>query len=200
MLLSGPQETSVGISAQALDLDWQKTSSMHGVPLCSFPQFPPDPQDSCSPSPEQGCGEKQALHWALCPQRGKGLQRNRFTAPPKPAARASLGTKQSLLSNFKCYLRTAWPQPKAALWKLVFRCRGCKYQRHTFGGVGVASMPLPPPWQGLALNGHSDTWSRHTQASADRGTFTPPSGLCIRDSRGVAVEHSTRDVRTAYPR
>ena len=72
---------------------------------------------------------------------------------------ASLGTKQSLLSNFKCYLRTAWPQPKAALWKLVFRCRGCKYQRHTFGGVGWggASTLLPSLWQGLVLNGHTDT-------------------------------------------
>lgn len=76
-----------------------------------------------------------------CPQRARGLRRNRFIAPsplpPQPAARASLGTKQSLLSNFKCYLRTAWPQPKTALWKLAFRCRGCKYQRHTFGGGGV---------------------------------------------------------------
>lgn len=76
--------------------------------------------------------------------------------PPQPTACASLGTKQSLLSNFKCYLRTAWPQPKRALWKLAFRCRGCKYQRHTFGG-GECLTPLLSQRQELALNGHTDT-------------------------------------------
>lgn len=104
-----------------------------------------------------------------CPQRAKGLWRNRFIActppPPQPAARASLGTKQSLLSNFKCYLRTAWPQPKTALWKLAFRCRGCKYQRHTFGGGGVCFDASPP-----SAAGAGPEWAhRHTEAAPTEG-------------------------------
>lgn len=123
-----------------------------------------------------------------CPKRGKGLRRNRFTPPTPPQARcpglsASLGTKQSLLSNFKCYLRTAWPQPKAALWKLVFRCRGCKYQRHTFGGGGC--FDASPH----SVAGAGPEWThRRTEARTDRGTHTSFCGLHTRHT--TAVDHS----------
>lgn len=121
-----------------------------------FPSSSPQGFKISSPLSRGGVGN-QAPHWALVPLEGQGTSEEPvYCPPPQPAACASLGTKQSLLSNFKCYLRTAWPQPKTALWKLAFRCRGCKYQRHTFG-EGGASMPLPPQWQGLALNGHTDT-------------------------------------------
>lgn len=100
---------------------------MDGVPT------PLPSSSSCCPSPDWD-GADQAWCWGTCAPRGtRDFGGTGLLPPPPSPLPESLCTKQSLLSNFKCYLRTAWPQPKAALWKLVFRCRGCKYQRHTFG-------------------------------------------------------------------
>lgn len=139
-------------------------ASFVGCSNPSSPKSPPSPglQVFCSPRPEPGVGESSPTLGTRAPRGTRDFGGTGLLPPPNPSSLpASLGTKQSLLSNFKCYLRTAWPQPKAALWKLVFRCRGCKYQRHTFGGVGWgwggASTLLPSLWQGLALNGHIDT-------------------------------------------
>lgn len=134
---------------------FQREAASLGYPNPFSLEFPPRLQDFFSPL--QRWGRKSSPTLGTCTPRGpRDFGGTGLLPPPQPAACASLGTKQSLLSNFKCYLRTAWPQPKTALWKLAFRCRGCKYQRHTFG-EGGASMPLPPQWQGLALNGHTDT-------------------------------------------
>lgn len=111
----------------------------------------------------------QAPRWALVPPEGQGTLEEPVYCPPPPPSPlpAPLGTKQSLLSNFKCYLRTAWPQPKTALWKLAFRCRGCKYQRHTFGGGGCFDAS-PPSVAGAG----PERAHRHTEGCSDRGTHT----------------------------
>lgn len=99
-------------------------------------QVPPGPTGFLLSLSRAGMGLTKPGIGDLCPPEGQGtLEEPVYYPPPPSPLPESLCTKQSLLSNFKCYLRTAWPQPKAALWKLVFRCRcrGCKYQRHTFG-------------------------------------------------------------------
>ena len=136
---SGPLGDQVGISVQAGGLDWEKQGFICRVLQPFLPQVTPIPRTSSFlfPPPRARGGGNQAPRWALVPPEGQGTSEEPVYCPPHPSSLpASLGTKQSLLSNFKCYLRTAWPQPKAALWKLVFRCRGCKYQRHTFEGGG----------------------------------------------------------------
>lgn len=168
MSASGTQGDQAGISlqAQGLDRNGKSQASFGG---CSHPSSAkptpshPGLEDFCSPSPELGWG-KPSPTLGTCAHRGtRALGGTGLLPPPPSLVPASLGTKQSLLSNFKCYLRTAWPQPKAALWKLVFRCRGCKYQRHTFGGAG---------WGGGVLRHFSPLsgrgWSR-TDTQTHRG-------------------------------
>lgn len=128
-----------------------------------------------------------------CAPKGQGtLEEPVYCLPPQPTACASLGTKQSLLSNFKCYLRTAWPQPKTALWKLAFRCRGCKYQRHTFGGGRLLdASPLS------AAGAGPERTHRHTEAGSNRGTHTSCCGLHTRRTTAMDPSiypniHSTR--------
>lgn len=148
----GCRETSVGISAQAQGLDWQKEGSVYGGPRTLHPQ------DSRSP-PQSQRGNPSPTLGTSAPRGAKGFRRNRFAAPPSPLP-APLSTKQSLLSNFKCYLRTAWPQPKAALWKLVFRClpRLQVSKTHFRGGGGWGCIDASPHLvAGLAPNGHTDS-------------------------------------------
>lgn len=123
---AGHLESRVGTSAHVEGPEWQKPCSVVGVVGC--------PSNGGSEIPAAtsgaGLGRNQVLRG------GARGSEELVCCPPPPGplpASLSLGTKQSLLSNFKCYLRTAWPQPKAALWKLVFRCRGCKYQRLSGG-------------------------------------------------------------------
>lgn len=122
-----------------------------GAPNPPPPRFPlPSPEPAGEPKPHVGY---------FCPQRGKGTSEEPVCCPPSPLP-APLSTKQSLLSNFKCYLRTAWPQPKAALWKLVFRClpRLQVSKTHFRGGGGWGCIDASPHLvAGLAPNGHTDS-------------------------------------------
>lgn len=131
VLASGHPEDQSGCHLHAR----QVKGSHHGVPTPFLSSSSWSYWDPALQSQSQD-GADQAWYWGLVPPRGtRDVGGTGLLPPPPSPLPESLCTKQSLLSNFKCYLRTAWPQPKAALWKLVFRCRcrGCKYQRHNFG-------------------------------------------------------------------
>lgn len=165
---------------------FQREDTSLGCPDLFSLKFPPSLQDFFSPL--QRWGRKSSPTLGTCTPRGPRDFGGTGLLPPhpQPAACASLGTKQSLLSNFKCYLRTAWPQPKTALWKLAFRCRGCKYQRHTFGGGGCFSAS-PPSVAGAG----PERTHRHTDTQKPPPTegHTLCCGLHTRCT--TAVHHST---------
>lgn len=146
-----------------------------GCPHTS-PQIPPGSTGFLLPFFRAGMGLTKPGTRACAP-RGTGDFGGTGLLPPLPQARCpseSLCTKQSLLSNFKCYLRTPGLSPRRPCGNLFFTAAEAASIKDTLSDEGGVLPCLSPSVAGAGpertlrtatLGTHTSSWVMHTRAS-----------------------------------